>query len=175
MVGVGLVSVTGLTAALVHLFNHAVMKSALFLAMGCVVLRLGSCELEDLRGIGKRMPVTMAAFVAGGLSLIGVPLTVGFISKWYLVLAALERGWWPVAVLILFGSLIAVAYVWRVVEIAYFHEPTGKTAQATEAPLSMLIPVWILIGATFTFGISSTFTVETARRGAELLMAGLAP
>ncbi|HCL31823.1 MAG TPA: cation:proton antiporter [Candidatus Latescibacteria bacterium] len=175
MVGVGLVSVTGLTATLVHLFNHAVMKSALFLAIGCVVLRLGSCELEDLRGIGKRMPVTMAAFVAGGLSLIGVPLTVGFISKWYLVLAALERGWWPVAVLILFGSLIAVAYVWRVVEIAYFHEPTGKTAQATEAPLSMLIPVWILTGSTFTFGINSTFTVDIARRGAEILMAGLAP
>ena len=175
MVGVGLVSVTGLTATLVHLFNHAVMKGSLFLAMGCIVLRVGACDLEDLRGIGKRMPVTMAAFVAGGLSLIGVPLTVGFISKWYLVLAALERGWWPVAVLILLGSLIAVAYIWRVVEVAYFYEPTGKTAEATEAPLSMLIPTWMLVGATFYFGISSTFTAGVARRGAEALMAGLAP
>ena len=175
MVGVGLVSVSGLTATLVHLFNHAVMKCALFLAMGCFILRLGSCELEDLRGIGKRMPVTMAAFVAGGLSLIGVPLTVGFISKWYLVLGALERGWWPVAVLILLGSLIAVVYVWRVVEIAYFHEPNGKTTAATEAPLSMLIPMWLLAGATFYFGISATFTSGVARRGAEVLMAGLAP
>jgi multicomponent Na+:H+ antiporter subunit D len=143
--------------------------------MGCFVMRLGSCELEDLRGIGKRMPVTMAAFVAGGLSLIGIPLTVGFISKWYLVLAAIERGWWPVAVLILMGSLIAVAYIWRVVEVAYFHEPAGKAAQATEAPLSMLIPMWVLVGATFYFGISSTFTADVARRGAEVLMAGLAP
>ena len=175
MVGVGLVSVTGLTATLVHMFNHAVMKCALFLAVGCFVLRLGSSELKDLRGIGKRMPVTMAAFVAGGLSLIGVPLTVGFISKWYLVLGALERGWWPVAVLVLMGSLVAVAYVWRVVEIAYFHEPTGKTALATEAPMSMLIPTWILVGATFYFGISSTFTSDVARRGAEVLMQGLAP
>ena len=175
MVGVGLVSVTGLTATLVHLFNHAVMKCALFLAMGCFVMRLGSCELEDLRGIGRRMPVTMAAFVVGGLSLIGVPLTVGFISKWYLVLAAIERGWWPVAVLILMGSLIAVVYVWRVVEVAYFYEPTGKTAQVTEAPLSMLIPMWILVGATLFFGVNATFTVDVARRGAEVLMAGLAP
>lgn len=175
MLGVGLVSVTGLTATLVHMFNHAIMKCALFLAMGCIVLRLGNCELESMRGIAKRMPVTMAAFVAGGLSLIGVPLTVGFISKWYLVLGALEQGWWPVAVLVLLGSLIAVVYIWRVVEVAYFHEPTGKTAQATEAPMSMLIPTWILVGATFYFGISSTFTSDMARRGAEVLMQGLAP
>ena len=175
MIGVGLVSVTGLTATLVHMFNHALMKGALFLAMGCIVLRLGACELEDLRGIGKRMPVTMAAFVVGGLSLIGVPLTVGFISKWYLVLAALQRGWWPVAVLVLLGSLIAVAYIWRVVEVAYFHEPTGRTAEATEAPLSMLIPTWMLVGATLYFGMSSSFTSGVARRGAEVLMAGLAP
>ena len=155
--------------------SRTVMKCALFLAMGCFVMRLGSCELEDLRGIGKRMPVTMAAFVVGGLSLIGIPLTVGFISKWYLVLAAIERGWWPVAVLVLLGSLIAVVYVWRVVEVAYFHEPSGKTAEATEAPLSMLIPMWILVGATFVFGANATFTADVARRGAEVLMAGLAP
>ena len=128
MLGIGLFSVTGLTATLVHLFNHALMKGALFLAMGCVAWRIGSVELEDLRGLGKRMPLTAAAFVAGGLSLIGVPLTAGFISKWYLVLAALERGMWPVAVLVLGGSLIAVAYVWRVVEAAYFREPEGEAA-----------------------------------------------
>jgi multicomponent Na+:H+ antiporter subunit D len=175
MLGVGLNSLTGLTATLAHLFNHAITKCALFLAMGSIVLRLGSCELENLRGLGKRMPVTMAAFVAGGLSLIGVPLTAGFISKWYLVLGALERGWYAVAGLVLIASLIAVAYVWKVVEVAYFHEPEGKTALATEAPLSMLIPTWILVGATFYFGISSTFTAGIARRGAEVLMAGWAP
>jgi multicomponent Na+:H+ antiporter subunit D len=117
----------------------------------------------------------MAAFVAGGLSLIGVPLTVGFVSKWYLVQGAIERGWWPVAVIVLLASLIGLAYIWRVVEVAYFHEPVGKTALATEAPLSMLIPTWMLIGATFYFGMSSTFTVGIARRGAEALMAGLLP
>jgi multicomponent Na+:H+ antiporter subunit D len=174
VVGIGLVSVTGLTATLIHLFNHAVMKGALFLAMGCIVMRLGTTELNQLRGIGKRMPVTMAAFVVGGLSLIGVPLTVGFVSKWYLVLAALERGWWPVAVIILLASLLAVAYIWKVVETAYFHEPEGLAAEATEAPLSMLIPTWILIGATLYFGATASFTAGLARAGAEALMGGLA-
>ncbi len=175
MVGVGLGSATGLTATLVHLFNHAVTKGALFLAVGCMVARLGACELDDLRGIGRRMPLTTAAVVLGGLSLIGVPLTAGFVSKWYLVLAAVERGWWPLAVLVLLGSLIAVAYVWRVVEAAYFQPPEGRTAEAGEAPVSMLAPTWILVGATLWFGITAVFTAGVARRGAEVLMAGLAP
>ncbi|MEE2658018.1 MAG: monovalent cation/H+ antiporter subunit D family protein [Candidatus Latescibacterota bacterium] len=169
MVGVGLFSVTGLTATLIHLFNHAVMKGALFLAVGCFTLRLGGCELADLRGAGRRMPVTTTAFIFGGLSLIGVPLTVGFVSKWYLVLAALERGWWPVAVLVLLGSLIAVAYIWRVVEAAYFQKPDNER-EISEAPLSMLIPTWLLIGATLYFGFTASFTGGVAQRGAEILM-----
>src|SRR5690606_31275525 len=112
----------GLTASSLHLFNHALMKGALFLVLGCVALRLGATDIAALRGAGKRMPLTMASFVIGGLSLIGVPGTVGFISKWYLVLAAFELGWWLLIVVILVGSLLAVAYIWKVVEVAYFHE-----------------------------------------------------
>lgn len=171
VLGVGMVSVTGLTGTLVHLFNHALMKGALFLALGCVALRFDSLELADLRGLGRLMPVTMAAFVLGGLSLIGVPLTVGFVSKWYLVLGALERGWWPVAALILVGSLLAVAYVWRVVEVAYFHAPPAG-AVAAEAPLSMLVPTWILVGATLYFGVTARATAGVARAGAEVLLGG---
>ena len=173
MLGIGLVSVIGLTGTLVHLFNHALMKGAMFLAMGCVVYQIGSVELDDLRGLGRRMPFTMAAFVAGGLSLIGVPLTVGFVSKWYLVLGALERGMWPVAVLVLLGSLIAVVYIWRVVEVAYFEQPEGDVVIA-EAPLSMHIPMWILIAAIFYFGLSTSMTAGVARKGAEMLL-GVVP
>ena len=85
--GISLFSVTGLTAAIVHLFNHAIIKAALFMALGCIVFRTGSTSVASLAGIGRRMPWTMAAFVFGAMSLIGVPLTVGFISKWYLLLA----------------------------------------------------------------------------------------
>src|SRR5690606_31573965 len=110
-----------------HLFNHALMKGALFLALGCVALRVGATEISDLRGIGKRMPLTMAAFVIGGLSLIGVPGTAGFISKWYLVLAAFELDWWPLIIVILVGSLLAIVYVWRVVEVAYFQTAENQS------------------------------------------------
>lgn len=172
MLGISFVSVTGLTAGVVHMFNHALMKGALFLGMGCIALRIGSVNLEDMRGLGRRMPVTMAAFVLGGLSLIGVPMTVGFISKWYLILAALEQGWWPVAVLVLISSLLAVIYIWRVVEVAYFQESPAGSAEVREAPLLMQIPMWMLIGATLFFGISTSLTAGVARRAAEWLLGG---
>ena len=173
MLGIGFVSVTGLTGGIVHLFNHALMKAALFLAVGCAVFRLGSSDLTDWKGLGRRMPVTMAAFVLAGLSLIGVPLTVGFISKWYLILAALEAGWWPVALLALLSSLLAVIYVWRVVEVAYFQK-ADDDSNVQEAPLMMQISMWVLTGATVYFGIQTDLTVSVAQRAAELLI-GVTP
>lgn len=172
VLGLALASKAGLTGGIVHLFNHAMTKSALFMVLGAVVLQVGSTRLEDMRGIGRRMPLTMMAFVIGGLSLIGVPLTAGFVSKWYLVIGAMEADQWLVAVLILLSSLLAVAYVWRIVEVAYFSEPTEKAAAANEAPPGVLVPTWILIGAILYFGISTRFTAAVAERAAELLMMG---
>ncbi|MBC8352387.1 MAG: monovalent cation/H+ antiporter subunit D family protein [Planctomycetes bacterium] len=168
--GISFASPDGLTGAIVHLFNHALIKGGLFLAMGCLVLRLGSTELDDMRGIGRRMPWTMFAWVVGGLGLIGVPTTAGFISKWYLISAALERGWWPVAVLVLLSSLLAVAYVWRVVEAAYFQDAPEQHAEVTEAPVVMLIPTYALIGATIVFGLWTSVSAGVARQAAELLL-----
>lgn len=168
--GVGIANATGLAAGIIHLFNHALMKTALFLVLGSVFYRIASVQLDDMRGLGRQMPWTMAAFVGAGLSLIGVPLTAGFISKWYLVLAALERGWWPVAVVVLIGSLLAVVYIWRVVETAYFQPaPTGRR-KVSEAPLSMLIPTWLLILANVYFGLDASLTTGVATEAAALLL-----
>ncbi|MBT8121440.1 MAG: monovalent cation/H+ antiporter subunit D family protein, partial [Gammaproteobacteria bacterium] len=90
VLGIGFASTTGLTAAVVHLFNHALMKGALFMAVGAIVYRIGACRMEQIHGLGRAMPWIFGAIVIGGLSLVGVPGTAGFISKWYLVTAALE-------------------------------------------------------------------------------------
>jgi multicomponent Na+:H+ antiporter subunit D len=171
ILGISMGSVTGLTAGILHLFNHAMMKGGIFMALGCVMYVLGSTSIDDMRGLGRKMPWTMGAFVAGGLSLIGVPLTVGFISKWYLILGALEKGWWPVAALVVFTSLLAVVYVWRVVEAAYFQEaPDDLGVPVTEAPLALLIPTWTLIAASYWFGIDATFTAGVAESAARSLL-----
>ena len=169
VLGISFASVAGLTATIIHLFNHALMKGALFMALGAIVLRLGTASIDSMRGLGRQMPWTMAAFVVGGLSLIGVPLTVGFISKWYLIVAALEAGYWPIAVAIVASSLLAVIYIWRVVEAAYFEEaPEGSNVE--EAPLSMLIPTWTLIGANVYFGIDASLTTSVAGQAARILL-----
>ena len=171
VLGVSFANVTGLTATILHLFNHALIKGGLFMALGCVVYRCGSASIDEMRGLGRQMPLTMAAFVIGGLSLIGIPLTVGFISKWYLILGAIEAGWWPVAVLIVATSLLAVLYIWRVVEVAYL-QPAPEGRVVTEAPRSMLIPMWVLIGANIYFGIDASLTTSVAGTAARALIGG---
>jgi multicomponent Na+:H+ antiporter subunit D len=172
VLGISLVSVAGLTGGIVHLFNHALMKAALFMSLGCVFYRVGSISLTSLEGLGKRMPLTLAAFVLGALSLVGVPMTVGFVSKWYLIFAALERGWWPLAAFIVLTSLIALAYVWRVIEVAYFRTAREGTAQAAvvEAPVFMLVPLWLLVAASIYFGLDTSLTVGVAERAATTLL-----
>ena len=172
ILGISFASVTGVAAAILHLFNHALMKGALFLALGCVMYRVGSVHIDAMRGLGQRMPWTMAAFVAGGLSLIGVPLTVGFISKWFLILGALERGWWPVALAVLVTSIMAVVYIWRVVEAAYFSPVPDGRETPTEAPLGLLVPTWALIAANIYFGIDASLTTGVAGQAARALLGG---
>ena len=171
-IGIGLASAAGITATVLHLFNHALMKGALFLALGAVAYRLGAVSIKDFAGLGKRMPWTMAAVVIGGLSLIGVPPTAGFVSKWYLVLATLEQGYWPVALLILVGSFMALIYVWRLVEAAYFAPLPASREAVKEAPLSMLAPIWLLTAANLYFGLYTEVSYGLAHQAVASLIGG---
>ncbi|PIE15849.1 MAG: cation:proton antiporter [Rhodobacterales bacterium] len=171
LVGIAFLSTTGLTGAVVHLFNHGITKAALFMGVGALVLRSGSSFYLKLEGLGKIMPWTSAAIVIAGLSLIGVPGTAGFISKWVLVQAALEQGWWPIAMAIVLSSLLAVIYVWRVIETLYMKQPaSGLTHQ--EAPLSMLVPMWIMALATIWFGFDTDLVLTAARSAADGFLHG---
>lgn len=175
VLGFSLASAQGVTSSVIHIFNHAVIKGGMFMAMGCVVLRIGSAGVSDLRGLGQKMPWTMGAFTIGGCGLIGFPLTSGFISKWYLLQATWHQGlWWAVAVVAL-GGLLALIYVWRLVELIWFSDPEEGDPAATdirEAPLSMLIPTWLLAGSTIYFGLDADLTTRIAARAAEILIGG---
>jgi multicomponent Na+:H+ antiporter subunit D len=171
--GIAIATQTGLAGALVHLLNHALIKGTLFLAVGCIVLQTGAFKVKNLAGIGRTMPLTMAAFVVAGLGLIGVPGTVGFVSKWFLITAALEQGWWWLALMIVTSSLIAVVYVGRIVEIAWFREPSKEVSAGGRLPIEMLGVTWVMAAATIYFGLDAEFTAGLASRAAETLLAGL--
>jgi len=168
--GASLATVDGLTASIVHLFNHGITKGALFLLLGIVAYHAGGTPLSGVRGLARSMPLTSFGIVLAGLSLVGVPGTAGFVSKWYLVLASFEAGHWWLGGLVVATSLIALAYVWRFVEAAYLSAPSGAMPTARDAPLSLLVPAWVLVAACIWFGFDTSFTVEAARRAALQLL-----
>ena len=171
VLGIALATEAGIAGGIIHMFNHALMKGAAFMAIGAVIYATGAVTLNDLKGIGKEMPLTMGAFVVAGLGLIGVPLTPGFISKWQLITASLELDLWPLAALILLSSLLAIIYVWRVFEVAYLAKPNVTITH--EVPMSMLVPTWILALIAVYFGTDATFTLFLADTAAQHLMGGM--
>jgi multicomponent Na+:H+ antiporter subunit D len=173
LLGIALASERGLIGAIVHVFNHGVMKAGLFVAVGAIALHAGGSSVNNLAGLGKRMPLTMAAFTVCALSLIGIPGTVGFISKWYLVLAALETGTTRgiiAAIGVISASLVAIIYVWRLVEVAYFTNPSNVDTSVTEASWPTLLSLWILAGSCLVFGLATDLTVGVSRLAARMLL-----
>ena len=115
-------------------------------------------------------------FLIGGLSLIGVPGTAGFLSKWLLVQAALERSadnslFLVVALSIVLSSLLAVVYVWRIFEVLFLRE-ADVFIPSSEAPIMMLIPMWILAGSCVWFGFSTDILYDVANQAALNLIEG---
>jgi multicomponent Na+:H+ antiporter subunit D len=172
--GIGLANQAGLTGGLVHLFNHALMKGTIFVALGCVFFRIGSVSLGDVAGLGRRMPVTMTAFTIAGFGMIGTPGTAGFISKWYLALGALDNGSWLLVFLIVASSVISVVYVGRVIEVVWFREPTASAViAASDPPFSMLLPLVALAASVIYFGIDTNLSAGLAGKAADMLIGGL--
>jgi len=174
LLGIAFATETGLTGAFSHIFNHAVIKCALFLAVGCMFISTGITRIQDMAGIGRTMPLTMGAFVLAGLGLIGVPGTAGFVSKWYLIQGAAELGlWWLVGVIV-FASVLAVFYIGRVVEVAWFREPQGASHDPKETPTEMLVITWALALAVLYFGVQTDISLDVPAEAARVLLEGYA-
>ncbi|TDC04064.1 monovalent cation/H+ antiporter subunit D family protein [Nonomuraea longispora] len=171
LAGISLGTAAGVSAAYLHLINHAVIKASLFAAAGLVLVRLGSVQLSALAGLGRRMPWTFAAIVIAGLGLVGVPPTAGFAGKWALASALIEAGQWPVLVAMLVSSLLALGYIGRIVETAWFREP-ASVAEPSGAPASMTAVVWVLVAVSVVFGLDAALPASLAESAAEALLNG---
>lgn len=196
VLGAALTNQVAMTGSLLHILNHGLMKGTLFLAVGAVVYKLGIEEISGLKGMGKQMPFTMAAFTIGGLSMIGVPLTVGFISKWYIALGALASDMWFIVPVILLSSLLTAIYFWRIIEGIWFavpdgtgqmavvghgtgkaktktKKPAGNKSQRDDAPLGLLVPTLVLAGLCIFFGVAATIPASIAGKAANMLLGGM--
>jgi len=139
---------------LFQLITHALSKALLFLATGYMIYRVGSMEISSLEGMGKKMPLSSLGFTIGAFSLIGLPPFVGFASKFLIIRSALERhsSLYTVFIgIVLLGTVIEAAYLFKVIQVLYFKGSTEETK--IEAPISALIPVIILILLIIGIGI----------------------
>lgn len=159
--GVGLANATAMKGAVLHILNDAVMTVGLFTVAGIVVYKTGHHDLSDFKDLFKKMPFTMSAFVVSALSIIGVPPTCGFFSKWYLIQGAVIGKHWAFLVSLLLSSLVSVILFFRIIEIGYVfgashagHTHAGDHAAIIdEAPLSMLVPTVVIAIAIILIGL----------------------
>ena len=159
--GVGLANTIAIRGAILHILNDAVMTVGLFTVAGIIVYKTKSHNISDFHGLFRKMPLTMTAFVVGALSIIGVPPTCGFFSKWYLLHGAVIAKHWAFLVALLFSSLISVVLFFRVIEIGYVFQAShggnahskGHAVTIDEAPPSMLIPTIAIAIAIILIGL----------------------
>ena len=159
--GIGLANPLGLIGALLHILNHAFMKSCLFLVAGGIRYQTGLHEIPQFAGLGRKMPLMMAAFTAAALSMVGIPPTCGFFSKWYLVLGSIDANNWVFVAVILASSLLTAVYFFRMIEKLYAVPSSGDVAveQATEPSARILVPILILAGGVVVLGLINAIIV----------------
>jgi multicomponent Na+:H+ antiporter subunit D len=145
VLGAALLTPKGVTGGMVHIAMHAFGKITLFFCAGAIFVATGKKNISEMTGIGRRMPVTMTAFFIGALSIIGMPPCGGFLSKWMLVLGALEADKMVILVVLLFSSLLNAVYFMPVVYRAFFCPPEDALfeAKVQEAPLCCVVPLVI--------------------------------
>jgi len=172
LLGIGMISLAGLTAGYLHLINHAVIKGGLFICLGAFWYRYGVTRITDFAGLGKLMPWTMGAFTVCALSLIGVPLTAGFISKLNLASAAADRGWWWAVAVIVFTSILAIMYMGRIIVVAYFQPPPASCdgLPRREGTPLMSFAMFTLATLSVLIGLFPQGVVWASERAAEVLL-----
>ncbi len=148
----------GLTGGLLHIINHALMKITLFFCAGAIITVTGKTKINDLHGVGKKMPLTMLSFATGSLGLMGIVPINGYISKYYLLTGSLESGKNIFAYVILTSSLLSAVYYLPIVINAFFKKGTFEKARGFEAPLTMLIPTVFLAVTCIVLGLFANST-----------------
>ncbi|MBT8122870.1 MAG: monovalent cation/H+ antiporter subunit D family protein [Gammaproteobacteria bacterium] len=148
-----LVSPAGITGAGMHIFMHGFGKITLFFCAGAILVATHKTNISDMNGIGRHMPLTMGAFTIGAISMIGLPPTAGFISKWYILLGALDAQHVVAVTVIILSTLLNAAYFLPVVYAAFFRESGGqadynKAGTPGEAPLAIRLAITITAAAT---------------------------
>lgn len=161
MLMLGLNSNAGLFAAIFHIINHSLIKTSLFMIVGNIEYKFDNVKMENLSKLRQSMPCTAFTFTLLSLALIGVPLTNGFVSKWYIMTAIIESNAWVSLVIFTLASFLALMYMWKMVEKVYFDQTQSTKGLHTvslfsEMPLSMTLCLLFMVTLTIVTGVYNT-------------------
>ncbi len=171
VVGVGLGTTAGVAAALLHLFNHSIIKAMIFMAVGILIARTGTARIRHLGSVAHHHRFVCYILLFGGLSLIGLPGTTGFVSKWVLVTAVIDKGSWWLAIPVLAGSLASASYIWRIVETMWAKPAHLElAAQPSGVHFVEWFPMVILAALAVWFGLNATWLTGIADLAASSLV-----
>lgn len=152
ILGLSLGSTAGIAGGLLHFINHMIFKNLLFLAAGAIMLKAHAYSLDEVGGLGRKMPWTLLFFMIGALSLAGVPPFSGFASKWLIYEAAMEQGQPVMAIISLIASVLTMAYFIKFMHTAFFGALPQKFEHVTDPPWTMLLPMGLLGIVCMAFG-----------------------
>ncbi|WP_051229258.1 proton-conducting transporter membrane subunit [Paludibacterium yongneupense] len=149
----GLGTSLGVAGGLMHLVNHMMLKDLLFLAAGCIMLGSHATTLDQLGGLGRKMPITFGIFLFAGLSLSGIPPLNGFASKWLIYMAAFQSGHYVLGIFAMISSLFTLAAILKFAHAAFMGTPGAAAEHAVEAPAIMLLPMGVLTAGCVLVGL----------------------
>jgi len=156
VLGVSLLTPLGFLGGMYHIIAHAFMKITLFFCAGAIYVTAHKENISDMHGIGRKMPVTIAAFTVASLGIAGVPFIVGFISKWNIALGALQGGYWLYVAVLIGSAMLSTSYLLPITYMAFFKK-NDKFTQYGEARKDMLIPIVITATLSIVLGILPNF------------------
>jgi len=161
VLGVALLTTDAIQGGLIHIANHAFSKITLFFCAGAIYVATHKKSISEMSGLGRAMPFTFAAFAIASLSMIGVPPVAGFVTKWKLLVGAMEMPAHSTGILLvlLASTILNAAYFAPVTYRAFFGKPPAGEAYTgiREAPLSMVVPIMIAAILSLAIGIYPDF------------------
>jgi len=153
IIGIAIATPLGFSGSMLHLMNHLVFKSTIFLALAAVIYRTGTTKMYEMGGLIFKMPLTFAAYLTAIIALAGIPPTNGFISKWVIYQALIEEGFLFLALAAFFGSIASFMYVFKPLSTVFLGQLKPQHQDIKEVPLLMKIPMLVLIGIIVLFGV----------------------
>ena len=163
LLGIVLLNKNALIGGLFHLVNHAVIKITLFFIVGAIYFTTGKKYIHEIKGIGREMPITMLCFSIASISLIGIPPTNGFASKWFLALGGIAENKIFFVIILLFSAFLTAGYLLPIIVAAFFQGEERVVVEKKEPPLKILVPIVTLTGIIIFLGLFPNLVLQFIR------------